>query len=75
MSTLLGLALCLPAASAGAAVPQTAVKSTTHHTVAAKKKTAYSARAANARRASLARARASARAREQARLRSLAQLR
>ncbi|HEY3885169.1 MAG TPA: serine hydrolase, partial [Vicinamibacterales bacterium] len=50
------------------------VTSRPHHTVAAKKKTAYSARAANARRTNLARARASARAREQARLRSLAQL-
>jgi D-alanyl-D-alanine endopeptidase (penicillin-binding protein 7) len=82
VSTLLGVAVCLPvSAAAAAATPQK--KPVTHHAAAAsssttttKKKapTAYSATAASARRANLAKARASARAREQARLHSFAQL-
>ena len=61
---LLGVALCQPVSRAEAA------QHSTHHT-ATHKKTAYSAKAANARRVKLARARASARAREQARLHEL----
>ena len=68
--TLLGVAVCLPTATADAAARRPA----TRHTVSAKKKPAYSARASRARKARLASARASARAREQARLRSLQQL-
>jgi D-alanyl-D-alanine endopeptidase (penicillin-binding protein 7) len=81
VSTLLGVAVCLPVSTAAAATAQkkaatrkpasTASRSTTTK----KPATAYSAKASSTRRANLARARASARAREQARLRSLAQLR
>jgi D-alanyl-D-alanine endopeptidase (penicillin-binding protein 7) len=62
---LLGVALCQPVSRADAAMHTAA-----HHT-AVHKKTAYSARSANARRVKLARARASARAREEARLHEL----
>jgi D-alanyl-D-alanine endopeptidase (penicillin-binding protein 7) len=82
VSTLLGLAVCLPVAPAAAAT--TAQKKSVHRAAAStsgssassprKSATAYSAKAANARRANLASARASARARERARLRSLADL-
>jgi D-alanyl-D-alanine endopeptidase (penicillin-binding protein 7) len=80
VSTLLGVAICLPVSSAAAATAQkrpatrratTASSSTTPRR---KPATAYSARASSARRTNLARARASARAREQTRLHSLAQL-
>ena len=87
VSTLLGVALCLPLAAVPASASQvqtaststattTAHKPTTHKasTTATAKKTAYSAKASNARKTTLAKARASARAREQVRLNSLAQL-
>jgi D-alanyl-D-alanine endopeptidase (penicillin-binding protein 7) len=76
VSTLLGVALCLPVSAVAAQkkAPATSTKSTkSTKTTTAKKKpaTAYSAKASNARRARLARARASARAREKARLAAL----
>ena len=73
VSTLLGVAVCLPvsATPADAAQKKPAVS---RRAVPTKKKTAYSATASRARRTSLARARASARAREAARLRGLQQL-
>jgi serine-type D-Ala-D-Ala endopeptidase (penicillin-binding protein 7) len=83
VSTLLGVAICLPVSAAAAATTQkkpatrraaSASAGTTAATARKKPATAYSATAASARRANLARARASARAREQARLHSLAQL-
>ena len=81
VSTLLGVAICLPVSTAAAATAQKrpaarrAVTATATRTTARKKPaTAYSATASRNRRTNLARARASARAREQARLRSLAQL-
>ena len=80
VSTLLGVAICLPASTVAAST--TSQKKSAHKTAATaarpatakKRTTAYSAKAANARRANLATARASARARERARLRSLADL-
>lgn len=73
VTTLLGVAVCLPVsaiqAEAGRRKPAVA-----RHTTTAKKKTAYSASASNARKTSLAHARASVRAREQSRLRGLQQL-
>jgi len=73
VTTLLGVAVCLPVsaiqAEAGQRKPAVA-----RHTITAKKKTAYSALASNARKTSLAHARASVRAREQSRLRGLQQL-
>jgi serine-type D-Ala-D-Ala endopeptidase (penicillin-binding protein 7) len=73
VTTLLGVAVCLPVsaiqAEAGQRKPAVA-----RHTFTAKKKTAYSALASNARKTSLAHARASVRAREQSRLRGLQQL-
>jgi D-alanyl-D-alanine endopeptidase (penicillin-binding protein 7) len=81
VSTLLGVALCLPSTAAAASGQTTSQRKTTHRTTTAKSApvrkpaTAYSAKAANARRTNLAAARASARARERARLRSLADLR
>ncbi len=86
VSTLLGVAICLPVSTAAAATAQkkpVARRATTaparptakaRPTARKKPATAYSATASRARRANLARARASARARERARLRSLAQL-
>src|SRR3954469_24271523 len=83
VSTLLGVAICLPVSAAAAATTQkkpvshrTAARTTSTRTAAARKRpaTAYSATATSARRANLASARASARAREQGRLRGLAQL-
>ena len=75
MSTLLGVAVCLPV-SAQAATPRRS--GSVRHAASAKpaihKKTAYSAVASNARKVKLAHARASVRAREQARLRSIADL-
>ena len=64
LSTLLGVALLLPAS----AVP---VDAAPRKPAATRKKPAYSAKTSYARKTSLARARASVRAREQARLRSL----
>ena len=77
VSTLMGVALCLPIAAtqADAAQPKSTTKTKTTATAASSKKTAYSAKASSTRKANLARARASARAREAARLRGLAQLR
>jgi D-alanyl-D-alanine endopeptidase (penicillin-binding protein 7) len=78
LTTLLGVALCIPASSASAATQKkSSARRAAPATTTAKKKpaTAYSAKASSARRVRLARARASARAREAARLRSLAQLR
>jgi len=83
VSTLLGVAICLPATSAAAATTHkkaahksatTATTTTAKATTARKSATSYSATAANARRANLANARASARARERARLKGLADL-
>jgi serine-type D-Ala-D-Ala endopeptidase (penicillin-binding protein 7) len=81
VTTLLGVAVCLPVPAASAATTQKKpttrrASATSGSTSTAQKKaaTTYSAKAASARRANLARARASARAREQSRLRSLAQL-
>jgi D-alanyl-D-alanine endopeptidase (penicillin-binding protein 7) len=73
-ATLLGVAVCLPAAAAPAGAAQR--KPSVHRSTTTKtaKTTAYSARASRARKANLARARASARAREASRLRSLQQL-
>src|SRR6186713_3141487 len=72
LSTLLGVALCLPAVATTAEAAQKKPATTRRAAPApAKKKTAYSATSASARRTSLARARASARAREVSRLRSL----
>ena len=68
LTALLGVAVCLPAASADAA---TRKSSAAHRTSTAKKKPAYSAAASNSRKSRLAHARAAVRAREQARLRSL----
>lgn len=73
LSTLLGVAVCLPVS----AVPADAAQrkpAATRRAPAAKKKPAYSATTSNARKRRLARARASVRAREQARLRSLQSL-
>jgi D-alanyl-D-alanine endopeptidase (penicillin-binding protein 7) len=72
VTTLLGVAVCLPvsAVSAEAATRKPAVS----RRAAAKPRAAYSATTANARRTTLARARASVRAREQARLQGLRQL-
>jgi D-alanyl-D-alanine endopeptidase (penicillin-binding protein 7) len=75
VSTLLGVAVCLPVSAIQAQAAQR--KPAVSHrsaTTAKKKSTAYSATASRARKSSLARARASARAREVARLRSLQQL-
>ena len=69
VSALLGLAVCLPAASVDAATRKSTQTRRTSTTVV--KKRAYSARASSTRRATLARARAVARARELARIRSL----
>jgi D-alanyl-D-alanine endopeptidase (penicillin-binding protein 7) len=69
-TALLGVAVCLPVASAEAATQKSSSTRTT-----AKKKPAYSAAASRARKSRLARARATVRAREQARLRSLQALR
>jgi D-alanyl-D-alanine endopeptidase (penicillin-binding protein 7) len=80
VSTLLGVAICLPVSSAAAATTShkksthKAATSTANASTAKKPATAYSATAANARRANLATARASARARERSRLKSLADL-
>lgn len=82
VSTLLGVAICLPVSAAAAAAGTPQKKPATRRAAPAsagtatkrKAATAYSATAASARRVNLAKARASARAREQARLRSLAQL-
>src|SRR5262245_10652123 len=76
VSTLLGVAVCLPAAAAESAPTAQSKSAVTRRTptTAKKKSTAYSATASRARRTSLARARASARAREQMRLRSLREL-
>lgn len=69
LSTLLGVAVCLPASAVTAdAAPQR--KSAATRDTSARKR-AYSASTSSARKASLARARASARQRELARLRSL----
>src|SRR4051812_1572432 len=75
VSTLLGVAVCVPisAVQADAAQRRPAVSRRTP-TATKKKITAYSATASRARKTSLAHARASARAREVARLRSLQQL-
>jgi D-alanyl-D-alanine endopeptidase (penicillin-binding protein 7) len=73
VTTLLGVAVCLPVSATSAEATQKK-SSVTHRASAGRKKTAYSAKAATARRTNLARARASARVREQARLRSLHQL-
>jgi D-alanyl-D-alanine endopeptidase (penicillin-binding protein 7) len=84
LSTLLGVAVCLPVSAAAQGSTTTSTKTSAVHRTTAQKttkkttstrKTAYSAKASNTRRANLARARASARARETARLRSLADLR
>jgi D-alanyl-D-alanine endopeptidase (penicillin-binding protein 7) len=77
LSTLLGVAVSLPASAAAAeaaAQKKTAATHPTTTTTTAKKKPAYSATTSTARKTRLARARASVRAREQARLRSLAAL-
>ena len=86
LSTLLGVAVCLPASAAddhrraeeaaAAARQASAAKPapTATTTTTAKKKPAYSATTSNARKTRLATARASVRAREQARLHSLASL-
>jgi D-alanyl-D-alanine endopeptidase (penicillin-binding protein 7) len=82
VSTLLGVAVLIPASTAAAATTtqkkaaaaHRAAPATRSTTTRKKPATAYSASASNARRANLARARASARAREQSRLRSFAQL-
>ena len=81
VSTLLGVAICLPVSTAAAATAQkrpaarrAATATATRTTTKKKPATAYSATASRTRRTNLARARASARAREQSRLRSLAQL-
>jgi D-alanyl-D-alanine endopeptidase (penicillin-binding protein 7) len=89
LSTLLGVAICLPVSTAAAATAtkkksvhaSTAAKATTAKastttspTARKASATAYSATAANARRANLANARASARARERTRLQGLADL-
>ena len=88
VSTLLGVALCVPVSTAAAATTKkksvhasTAAKaatakvsSTTTPTARRASATAYSATAANARRANLATARASARARERTRLKGLVDL-
>jgi serine-type D-Ala-D-Ala endopeptidase (penicillin-binding protein 7) len=75
VSTLLGVAVCVPisAVEAEAGQHKSAVSRRTP-TATKKKTTAYSATASRARKTSLARARASARAREAARIRSLQQL-
>jgi D-alanyl-D-alanine endopeptidase (penicillin-binding protein 7) len=74
LSTLLGVAVCLPLSALPADAGQKKPAATRRAPTTVKKKTAYSATASRARRTSLARARASARAREQARLRGLQQL-
>jgi D-alanyl-D-alanine endopeptidase (penicillin-binding protein 7) len=76
VSTLLGVAVCLPAAAAETAPAAQSKSAVTRRTptTTKKKSTAYSATASRARKTSLARARASARAREQMRLRSLREL-
>jgi serine-type D-Ala-D-Ala endopeptidase (penicillin-binding protein 7) len=77
VSTLLGVAICLPATAAASTTTHKKAPHKTSATAKAgtkKSATAYSATAANARRANLATARASARARERARLKSLADL-
>ncbi len=78
VSTLLGVAVCLPlsitTAEAAQKKPGVRRSSTAAKSSTSRKRTAYSATASRARRTSLARARASARAREAARLRSLQQL-
>ena len=73
VTTLLGVAVCLPvsAVSAEAAAQR---KPAASHRAAPKAKPAYSAKTSNARKTRLARARASVRAREQSRLRGLRQL-
>ena len=70
LSTLLGVAVCLPAAAAQAETAQRKPAAATRR-APAKKKPAYSATTSNARKSRLASARASVRAREQARLRGL----
>ena len=76
VSTLLGVAVCLPATAAESAPAGQTKSAVTRRTptAAKKKSTAYSATASRARRTSLARARASARVREQQRLRGLREL-
>jgi D-alanyl-D-alanine endopeptidase (penicillin-binding protein 7) len=69
LSTLLGVAVCVPAPAAAAEATQRKTAATRR--APAKKKPAYSATTSNARKTRLASARASVRAREQARLRSL----
>ena len=74
-STLLGVAVCLPASAIAADAAQRKTAAT-HHTTAAKRKLApaYSATTSNARKSRLASARASVRVREQQRLQGLAAL-
>jgi serine-type D-Ala-D-Ala endopeptidase (penicillin-binding protein 7) len=74
VSTLLGVAVCLPLSAVEVDAAQKKPAATRHTSATTKKKTAYSATASNARKTSLARARASARAREAARLGALRQL-
>jgi serine-type D-Ala-D-Ala endopeptidase (penicillin-binding protein 7) len=76
VSTLLGVAVSLPATAAETATAGQSKSAVTRRTptTVKKKSTAYSATASRARKTSLARARASARAREQMRLRGLREL-
>lgn len=74
VSTLLGVAVCVPVSAIQAEAAQRKPAAAHRAPVTAKKKTVYSASASRARRTSLARARASARARERARIRGLQQL-
>jgi hypothetical protein len=71
LSTLLGVAACLPASAVPADAGQRKPATTRRGPAATKKTPAYSATTSNARKSRLARARASVRAREQARLRGL----
>ena len=70
LSTLLGVAACLPGSAVTADASQRK-SATTRRAPAVRKTPAYSATTSNARKSRLARARASVRAREQARLRGL----
>jgi D-alanyl-D-alanine endopeptidase (penicillin-binding protein 7) len=73
LSTLLGVAICIPASAVPVDAGQRKASASRRPTVA-KKKPAYSASTSRARKSRLANARASVRARERARLRSLAAL-
>jgi serine-type D-Ala-D-Ala endopeptidase (penicillin-binding protein 7) len=71
LSTLLGVAFCLPVSAVPADAAQRKPVPTRRAAAPAKKTATYSATTSNARKSRLARARASVRARERARLRSL----